>query len=70
MVVVGDAGLGTINAVRLCVAAFDAFPVVVALNRFTRDPLAERNRVHLVETDGFDVVTEPRVLAARLRLPS
>jgi dethiobiotin synthetase len=70
VVVVGDAGLGTINAVRLCVAAFDAFPVVVALNRFTRDPLAERNRVHLVETDGFDVVTEPRVLAARLRLPS
>jgi dethiobiotin synthetase len=70
VVVVGDAGLGTINAVRLSVAAFADFPVVVALNRFTGEPLHERNRTHLVETDGFDVVTEPRVLASRLRLPS
>ena len=70
VVVVGDAGLGTINAVRLSVAAFTDFPVVVALNRFTGEPLHQRNLTHLVETDGFDVVTEPRVLAARLRLPS
>ena len=70
VVVVGDAGLGAINAVRLSVAAFAGFPVVVALNRFTAEPLHERNRAHLVETDGFDVVTEPRVLAARLRLAS
>jgi dethiobiotin synthetase len=70
VVVIGDAGLGTINAVRLSVAAFAEFPVVVALNRFTAAPLHARNRAHLVETDGFDVVTEPRVLAARLRLPS
>jgi len=70
VVVVGDAGLGTINAVRLSVAAFTGFPVVVALNRFTPEPLPERNRAHLVERDGLDVVTEPRVLAARLRLPS
>ena len=55
---------------RLSVAAFADFPVVVALNRFTAEPLPERNRAHLVERDGLDVVTEPRVLAARLRLPS
>jgi dethiobiotin synthetase len=67
VVVVADAGLGTINAVRLSVAAFSAFPVVVALNRFTREPLHQRNLAHLTEADGFDVVTEPRVLAARLR---
>jgi dethiobiotin synthetase len=70
VVVVGDAGLGTINAVRLSVAAFTEFPVVVALNRYTGELLHERNLTHLVETDGFDVVTEPRDLAARLRLPS
>ena len=58
--VVADAGLGTINAVRLSVAAFADFPVVVALNRFTTEPLPERNRAHLVERDGLDVVTEPR----------
>ena len=49
VVVVGDAGLGTINAVRLSVGAFDDFPVVVALNRFGDDPLHERNREFLVE---------------------
>ena len=65
-----DAGFGTINAVRLSVTAFADFPVVVALNRFTTEPLPERNRAHLVDRDGLDVVTEPRVLAARLRLPS
>jgi dethiobiotin synthetase len=70
VVVVGDAGLGAINAVRLSVSAFVDFPVVVALNHFTAAPLHERNRAHLVETDGLDVVTEPRVLSARLRLRS
>jgi dethiobiotin synthetase len=67
VVVVGDAGLGTINAVRLSVAAFDDFPVVVALNRFGTDPLHERNREFLVERADLDVVTEPPQLAARFR---
>jgi dethiobiotin synthetase len=70
VVVIADAGLGTVNAVRLSVAAFSAFPVVVALNRFGAEPLHERNREHLVAVDGFDVVTAPRSLADRLRLPS
>lgn len=70
VVVVADAGLGTINAVRLSVDAFRAFPVIVALNRFTDDRLHQRNLQHLTTVDGFDVVTEPRTLAGRLRLPS
>jgi dethiobiotin synthetase len=70
VVLVADAGLGTINAVRLSVAALADFPVVVALNRFTDDPLQARNLEHLTTVDGFDVVTAPRDLADRLRLRS
>jgi dethiobiotin synthetase len=66
VVVVADAGLGTINAVRLSAAAFAPTPVVVALNRFGDDLLHERNRAFLVEEDRFDVVIEPTELAARL----
>ena len=70
VVVVADAGLGTINAVRLSVDAFAGFEVVVALNRFGDDPLHHRNRDHLSGVCRFDVVTTPRELMARLRLPS
>ena len=66
VVLVGDAGLGTINAVRLSVEAFDGFPVIVALNRYGDDPLHARNRDFLVEQAGLDVVTAPAQLAARL----
>jgi dethiobiotin synthetase len=68
VVVVGDAGLGTINAVRLSVEAFDGFPVIVALNRYGDDPLHARNRDFLVEQAGLDVATAPTQLAARLRV--
>ncbi|HEY3669422.1 MAG TPA: dethiobiotin synthase [Acidimicrobiia bacterium] len=71
VVLVADAGLGTINAVRLSAGALAAFPVVVALNRFAvgsdGDPLHACNREHLTTVDGFDVVTTPRDLADRLR---
>jgi dethiobiotin synthetase len=66
VVLVGDAGLGTINAVRLSAEAFDGFPVIVALNRFGDDPLHSRNRDFLIERAGLDVVTTPALLAARL----
>jgi dethiobiotin synthetase len=66
VVLVADAGLGTINAVRLSVAVFDDSPIVVALNRFGDDVLHERNRSFLAEHDGLDVVTAPPQLAARL----
>jgi dethiobiotin synthetase len=66
VVLVGDAGLGTINAVRLSVEAFDGFPVIVALNRYGDDPLHARNHDFLVAQAGLDVVTAPPQLAARL----
>ena len=70
VVLVADAGLGTINAVRLCRAALDGFPVVVALNRYTATDLETRNLEYLVSVDGAEVVTEPRQLATLLRLHS
>jgi dethiobiotin synthetase len=66
VVLVADAGLGTVNAVRLSAGAFAGRPLVVALNRFGADPLHERNREHLTVVDRFDVVTSPAELAARL----
>jgi len=67
VVLVADAGLGTINAVRLSAAVLDDFPVIVALNRYGSDPLHARNLEHLTIVDGFDVVTTPRELADRVR---
>jgi dethiobiotin synthetase len=70
IVLVADAGLGTINAVRLSAAALADFPVVVALNRFAGgvdgDPLHARNLEHLTTVDGYEVVTTPRDLARRV----
>lgn len=64
VVVVADAGLGTINAVRLTVAALTSWTPVVALNRYDeRDPLHHANRAWLAERDGFTVVTSPGQLA-------
>jgi dethiobiotin synthetase len=68
VVLVADAGLGTINAVRLAAGAFDDFPVLVALNRFDdAEALHARNRDHLMERADLDVVTTPFELAAQLR---
>lgn len=58
VVLVADAGLGTINAVRLCAGVLRAGRLVVALNRYGDDPLHERNRA-VLEADGLTVVTEP-----------
>jgi dethiobiotin synthetase len=67
VVLVADAGLGTINSVRLSAAVLADFPVIVALNRYGSDPLHARNLEHLTSVDGFDVVTTPRELADRMR---
>jgi dethiobiotin synthetase len=67
VVLVADAGLGTINAVRLSRAAFlDAgHDVVVVLNRFDAgDDLHRRNRAWL-EAAGVDVVVGTGALADR-----
>jgi dethiobiotin synthetase len=58
VLLVADAGLGTINGVRLSVEALAPLPVKVLLNRF--DPeldLHRRNRAWLHDADGFDVAT-------------
>jgi dethiobiotin synthetase len=66
-VIVADAGLGTINAVRLTVAALSSWTPVVALNRYDEaDSLHRANRAWLADRDHFTVVTTPSDLAAAL----
>lgn len=68
VLLVADAGLGTINSVRLSVAALGAErPVLVVLNRFDGDnPLHQSNRRWLADRDGLDVVTTPATACAWL----
>lgn len=67
VLLVADAGLGVINAVRGAMAALGtARPVVVMLNRFVEtDDLHVRNRDWLVHEDGL-VVATAAAEAARL----
>ena len=75
LVLVADAGLGTLNAIRLTLGAFadvlhsrDDLAGHVVLNRF--DPssdLHRRNLAWLRDHDGIDAATSPAALAARLR---
>jgi dethiobiotin synthetase len=70
-VLVADAGLGTINAVRLSVDAFTGFDTLVHLNRFVADDdLHCRNRDWLVGA-GYRVTTDLPALADAVaaRLP-
>lgn len=71
VVLVADAGLGTINLVRLSAAALLGWPLLVALNRYDdHDDLHRRNRAWLAERDGFDVavgVERPDGVVGRLR---
>ncbi len=71
VLLVADAGLGTINSVRLSVAALGATrPVLVALNRFDADDaLHRRNLEWLAERDGLTVATTPADAAAWLLSP-
>jgi len=67
VLLVADAGLGTINAVRMSAHAFAELPVLVALNRYTDDNALHRaNRDWLVSRDGFAVVADPDAVAARI----
>jgi dethiobiotin synthetase len=67
IVLVADAGLGTINAVRLGAAALARWPLVVALNRYDDAVDLHRRNAHWLRTrDGLDVVTDPEALAHRL----
>jgi dethiobiotin synthetase len=71
VLLVADAGLGTINAVRLSVDALAAGATVAArhlvivLNRFNEsDDLHRRNRAWLTEQDGMTMVVLPGQEAA------
>lgn len=67
VILVADAGLGTINGVRLSMAALGDVPVAVVLNRF--DPHHEihvRNVDWLRDRDGFDVHLDVASLSAHL----
>lgn len=67
VVLVADAGLGTIDAVRSALAQLAPLPVVTVLNRF--DPgadLHQRNRRWLVGEDRVDVVVSVDELVGRL----
>ena len=64
VVLVADAGLGTINAVRLSVGALAGHRVAVFLNRFDeRDDVHVGNRDWLRTREGLEVVTDLEALA-------
>jgi dethiobiotin synthase len=65
VVLVAHAGLGTINGVRLSMAALAPWPVTVVLNRFDpADDLHVRNLEWLGGVDGYDVVTDAEDLVS------
>lgn len=67
VVLVADAGLGTINAVRLSRPPLSSHDVMVVLNRFDpTDALHVANRSWLAGRDGFDVVWDPSQVAATI----
>lgn len=57
VVLVADAGLGVINAVRLAAAALAAVPLVVFLNRYDDGCDLHRRNAGWLAGDGFAVVT-------------
>ena len=67
IVLVADAGLGTINSVRLSAAALAPWPLLVFLNHYDEsDELHALNRAWLTDRAPFDVVTPPDALVERL----
>lgn len=67
MLLVADAELGTINAVRLTMAAVGSTPTVVYLNHFNpNNELHELNRRWLIEQDKLTVITDVHSLAVAI----
>ena len=64
VLLVADAGLGVINAVRLCLGALDPTHPIIVLNRFdASNDLHRRNLAWLCDVDGLDPLTTPEDLA-------
>ena len=73
VLLVADAGLGTINAARLSADAFASAPLQLHLNRYDEaNELHRRNRAWLAERDGFALSSDLEALVAVLeaRLPA
>jgi dethiobiotin synthetase len=67
VLLVAEAGLGTINAVRMSVDALAGSPVVVVLNGYDEEDAVHRgNRAWLLDRDGFDVEAGPDAAALRI----
>jgi dethiobiotin synthetase len=66
VVLVADAGLGTINAVRLSATPFAGRPIVVVLNRYDEADLIHRTNAVFLVMDGFDVAVDLDGLIATL----
>jgi dethiobiotin synthetase len=67
VLLVADAGLGTINAVRLTLAALAGHPTVTFLNRYDDGAdLHRRNRAWLHDHHGIDTVTDLDDLVSRV----
>lgn len=68
VVLVADAGLGTVNAVLVSLAMFGARPAVVFLNRFDpADDLHQRNRDWLQTRERLEVVVDLEALSTIVR---
>jgi dethiobiotin synthetase len=66
VLLVADAGLGTLNAVRLTLACLAPLPTTVILNRYDpADDLHRRNRDWLLAVDGIAALTDLKRLALR-----
>lgn len=71
LLLVADAGLGTINSVRLTLAAVGTLPTLVYLNRFdANNELHELNRRWLIEQDQLSVITDVHSLAVAIEATS
>lgn len=67
VVLVADAGLGTVNAVRLGVDAFSPWPIVVFLNRFDADDDLHRRNLDWLQTRvRLEVVVDLEALSNRV----
>lgn len=68
---VADAGLGTINAVRLCVDALAGFDTLVLLNRYEPTVDLHARNQRWLDAAGYQVLTsvDALVLAVEERLP-
>lgn len=68
VLLVADAGLGTVNAVLTCLVALASHPTVVFLNRFREgDDLHRRNAAWLGDHHHVDAITDLDALTARAR---